>query len=310
MKMSSRDAMISGNNPDVVKTNIFFTRKKNKKKVFILVEGTGDVGFYKNIIDKNNVQIIPMGDEKTKESAKDNVIRAIELINRDKTQGVVAIVDTDYDAIAGKIQEIDNLIYTDDHDIETMILKTDAYDKFENEYGNEGRILEYESQFGPILDNILQCGSKIGKTRLLSIRENLRLDFKSVVLEDFVDETLNFDWNDYFKQVLYVSKKLPQREELTTKFQNDSNDYNVWQLCRGHDLTTLMAIFYSEKSKYKLGNSKARLLKSESVEQFLRAAYYVPIHFTNTKMYERLLEWQNNNPGWCLLRNEYLQIAA
>jgi cellulose biosynthesis protein BcsQ len=134
MKMSSRDAMISGNNPNVVRNNIHFSRKKNKSKVFVLVEGTGDVGFYKNIIDKNNVQIIPMGDEKKKESAKDSVIQTIEFLNHNRVQGVVAIVDTDYDAIAGKIQEIENLIYTDDHDIETMILKTDAYEKFENEY--------------------------------------------------------------------------------------------------------------------------------------------------------------------------------
>lgn len=310
MKMSSRDAMIRGNNPDVVKTNIYFSRKKNKKKVFILVEGTGDVGFYKNIVDKNNVQIIPMGDEKTRESAKDNVIRAMEILNRDRIQGVVGIVDTDYDAIEGNIKEIDNLIYTDEHDIETMILKTDAYDKFENEYGNEERIGAYESEFGSIMDNILQFGSKIGKTRLLSIRENLKLDFKSVILEDFIDDALKFDWDDYFKQVLYASKKLAQKEELNTKLLNDNDDYNIWQLCRGHDLTALMAIFYSDKSKFKLGNNKAKFLKSDSVEQFLRAAYYIPVHFKNTKMFERLLEWQIKNSEWSMLKNEYINVAV
>ena len=93
MRMSSREAMLGGNNPDVVKNTIYFSRKKNRKKVFILVEGTGDVGFYKNIIDKTNVQVIPMGYEKKKGiSAKDNVVGAIEMLNRERTQGVVAIV--------------------------------------------------------------------------------------------------------------------------------------------------------------------------------------------------------------------------
>ena len=311
MRMSSREAMLGGNNPDVVKNTIYFSRKKNRKKVFILVEGTGDVGFYKNIIDKTNVQVIPMGYEKKKGiSAKDNVVSAIEMLNRERTQGVVAIVDTDYDEIVGIKRELDNLIYTDDHDMETMILKTDAYEKFENEFGNEEKVSTYESEFGSVLDNILECGSMIGKTRLLSIRENLKLDFKAVDLENYFNDSLEFDWQNYFKQVLYVSQKITQKEELRQIVQNDNRDYDIWQLCRGHDLTELMVVFFSDISKYKLGNSKAKFLKSESVEQFLRAAYYVPVYFKKTKMFQKLLEWQSVNKDWNLLKSELVQVAA
>lgn len=309
--MSSRDAMLGGNTPDVVKNTIYFSRKKNKQKVFILVEGTSDVGFYKNIIDKTKVQIIPMGDERRKgTSAKDNVVKAIEMLNNDKTQGVVAIVDTDYDEIVGTKRDMDNLIYTDEHDMETMILKTGAYERFENEFGNQEKVGVYEKECGPILDNILECGSVIGKTRLLSIRKDLKLDFKSVDLENYFNESLEFDWQNYFKQVLYVSQKISQKDELSKVLQNDNEKYNIWQLCRGHDLTELIVIFYSDKSKYKLGNSKAKYLKSESVEQFLRAAYYIPVYFKQTQMFQKLLEWQSKNIEWNLLKREFVQAAA
>jgi len=90
----------------------------------------------------------------------------------------------------------------------------------------------------------------------------------------------------------------------------DNRDYDIWQLCRGHDLTELMVVFFSDRSKYKLGNSKAKFLKSESVEQFLRAAYYVPVYFKKTKMFQKLLEWQSVNKDWNLLKSELVQVAA
>lgn len=307
MKTRSRDAMIQGNNPNVVFNNIYFTRRKKKNKVFVLVEGDGDIGFYKNIINKDYVSFIPMGEKRGNKrvSAKENLIATIELLNNEKIKGVVAIADNDYDEIVGNKRKMDNLVYTDDHDMETMILKTDAYNKFENEYGDLDGIDTYKNEKGPILDCVLNCGSKIGKIRLLSIRHDLKLDFKPVELEKYFNASLEFDWKKYFKQVLYVSDKLEQKEILFENVENDNRDYDIWQLCRGHDLTELIVVFYSKESKYKIGNSKAKGLKPERVESFLRGAYYAPVHFKKTQMLKQLQKWQLSNVEWKLLNSDF-----
>lgn len=311
MRMNSRDVMISGNNPDVVKNTIYFSRKKNKNGVFLLVEGTSDVGFYKEIIDKKSVNIIPIGEDKSGiVSAKDRVISTIKNLNSSNISGVLAIVDTDYDEIMGNKQDIDNLIYTDGHDIETMILESGVYDKFENEYGNEKNIDAYEENCGKIFDNILNYGCEIGKIRLLSIKSNLSLDFKTINLEEFFNESLQFDYDNYLKQILYASKKLQMRESLKDILKKDDQKYNIWQLCRGHDLSELIVVFYSEKSRFKLGNKKARYLKAETVEQFLRAAYYAPVFFKKTKMFTSMQEWQTENKEWRLLNGKFVQAIA
>ena len=287
-----------------VRNQIWFTRKKLKKRAFALVEGTSDIGFYKSVINKDDTEIIPMG-------SKAAVVDTIKALNVASIKGVIAIIDSDYDRLLGIEIEEENIIITDTHDIETMILQSDAFEKFEDEFGDDEKIRLYEEEKGDdVLDKILGVGADIGKMRLISMRDGLNLDFSSVSIGDYFNDDLDFELMNYLRQVLYVSKKLGDKEQIHEKYRQEKGDYDVWQLCRGHDLSEIITILFSGDGKSKsIGNRKAKYIKQEVVEQFLRGAYYAPIHFVKTSMYNSLLKWQMNNPGWNVIKNSLMCVA-
>lgn len=305
MRNNNHFEMLNSLTPDVILTNIHMTRKKTKNKAFVLVEGTTDTVFYKGIICNENVQIIPA-------RSKSTVIKTIRKANALKIKGILAIVDSDYDIILDSIVEDDNIVYTDTHDIETLILQTDAFDRFINEFGDDDKILQYEQKKGEkILNIVLEYGGTIGKLRLLSVKEGYNLCFNSIRIEEYFDSNLEFNFTKYFKQVIYVSKKLNIKEEILDKYSKLGNNYDIWQLCRGHDLSEIISVLFSgDGNSVMLGNSRATHIGIDRVEQSLRFAYYAPIHFISTKMYKAILEWQSKNSGFILIKINYKNSAA
>lgn len=53
----------------------------------------------------------------------------MSILEKDAFLGVLAIVDADFDILESKLPESKNVLFTDAHDLETMIMKSFALEK-------------------------------------------------------------------------------------------------------------------------------------------------------------------------------------
>ena len=53
---------------------------------------------------------------------------------------IIGIVDRDFDLLLNNNQSIENLFKTDTHDLETMSIRDGAFERLNNEYGDDEKI--------------------------------------------------------------------------------------------------------------------------------------------------------------------------
>ena len=88
-------------------------------KSFLLVEGPTDDLFYQRFVNIERC-IIEVAHN------KDNLLSVLDILEKSSVSGILAIVDTDFNILEGKSPASSNLLFTDTHDLETMILKSPA----------------------------------------------------------------------------------------------------------------------------------------------------------------------------------------
>jgi hypothetical protein len=88
------------------------------KGAFLVVEGDTDARVYKRFVDDSRCKVIPAHN-------KDNAVEILEILEKDRFPGVLVIVDADFWHLEGIKPESLNLLLTDTHDLETMIISTE-----------------------------------------------------------------------------------------------------------------------------------------------------------------------------------------
>ncbi|MDC0833894.1 putative cytoplasmic protein [Geitlerinema sp. FC II] len=103
-------------------------RRSTYNGTFLLVEGSSDKTFYSRFVDRSVCELVSVSG---KPSSKVLVIEALRILESDSNfLGVIAIVDADFDRLSNCIYDSPNLLYTDTHDLETMLIKSPAFEKF------------------------------------------------------------------------------------------------------------------------------------------------------------------------------------
>jgi hypothetical protein len=123
-------------------------RRSQFKGTFIIVEGDTDQRFFKRFVEENLCQIVSAYN-------KENAIDILEILDKDRFDGVLAIVDADFWRIDGIEYLKANLFLTDTHDLETMILRSPALEKLMDELGSVNKIGELTKKYGKDVRRIL-----------------------------------------------------------------------------------------------------------------------------------------------------------
>lgn len=281
--------------PASVMSNILMYRKQVPNQAFLLVEGESDIGFYKNIINKKTCRIVSL-------SGKEKVEKALRILNAHQVKGVIAVIDKDYDALLGCLEEEDNLYHTDTHDVETMILKTGAFERFVNEFGNDDKIGHFENVKGcTVLEELLAIANKVGTLRFLNMKCKWGVGFRNVELNRCLTDQLELDETVLIDALLYHDDKKYLRQEITETLEQELNKgHDPWEMSRGHDLTQLIAIFFTRRSSMALGNTRAFGMNGRDVESAIRLAYREE-DFETTLLYAGMMQWQEANKQWIVL---------
>jgi len=272
-------------------------RRSTYQGTFLLVEGGSDKVFYERFTDKSECELITVSG---KPSSKLRVIAVLKILEEESDfRGVLAIVDADFDRLTTPPYHSSNLLYTDTHDLESMLINSPAFDKVLAEFGSEEKILRFNRD---IKLAILESSVSVGYLLWISQCDELNLTFDGIAFSKFVDEqNLQIDELKLIREVKNKSQAFSLRDEnlqLRLKTQKSGN-HNPWQVCCGHHLVEILSLSLRKT----IGSNKSSDVESDSLERYLRLAYE-ETYFRDTQLYVNIRSWEANNQPFKVLRSD------
>lgn len=271
-----------------IANTVRMSRALRKHSCALLVEGYKDVRVFRNLVCESACDVFPT-------EGKANALGALNLLRRSNQRGVLVIIDADFTDLNGQ-QVIDSdVIATDVHDLEAMLLKSPAPERVMTEYD-----LAIDS-FGTDIGEMLAHAAKpIGYLRLASVRSNLRLKFTDLVFPRFteINPALRVDERKLAHEVVRNSpacrhdvRSLLHLMASVANVSSTSDDH--WRISCGHDMAALFAML--------LGQKVGRDVPAYTVERQLRLSYHAS-YFAGTRLFASIRAWEQRNAPYIVLR--------
>jgi hypothetical protein len=276
--------------PDSIANTIRMLRTQHSGS-FLIAEGDTDSRVWKNLVDSTKCCV---------ENAynKDNAVKVLNILEKDNFAGVLAVVDADFDILEETVLLSQNLLLTDTHDLETMLLKSPALEKLLLEHGSEQKIKDFAKD---IRHTLLESAKVIGYLRWASLKFDYYLKFEDLAFKKFVEEgTLVLNKSDLIKTVKDKSQK-PGLDERKIQQKMDSlttTTQDMWYVCCGHDMIGILSIALCKA----LGSCNSKEVERDVLEKYLRVAYE-SAHFRETKLYKSIQTWEQTNKPFEVLSN-------
>ncbi len=263
---------------------------------FLLVEGSSDKVFYERFVDKLACHLeITAG----KPSSKQCAIEILAILEKSNFQGVLAIVDADFDRLHNTPDTSPNLLRTDTHDLETLLIQSPALEKVVSEFGSEEKITQLNQDIREVL---ILVGVAVGYLRYISESDGLNLTFEGITFSKFIDEkTWQFNELKLIQEIKNKSQAFYLKdEEIQQRLNSEkNNNYDPWQVCCGHDLVEILSLGLRKA----IGTNKTADIEPNSLERNLRLAYEVA-YFCKTQLYSEILLWETKNQPFKVLQND------
>ncbi len=265
---------------------------------FLIVEGVTDPRYYEKFIDRDNCEIKIAGN-------KDNVVEIIQLYYLRGFKGSLGIVDADFMRINGESFDNPNILLTDSHDLETMLINSPALENVLFEYADWNAYNKVFSSHSliPLKSALLNSAKIIGYILLTSLKYGANLKFSDIDYTSLVSKPhLEINFDEAFNYILSISNNhsISDINDFKNKvLELMSDEHDLWQVCRGHDLTEILCIGFKEV----FGAYNSCFLTRGSMEGALRMTYERE-YFFNTNLYGLLVDWQVVNVGYTILREK------
>jgi hypothetical protein len=276
--------------------NAIRMKRSQDSRTFLLLEGNTDQRIFNKFIDSNKCKIeIAYG--------RGNLIQVIENLNESIFDGFLGIVDADEWYLTEKIPEIKNLLITEAHDIECLILSSNAFVRFLEEFALNAKL----QVFCPnLIEKLLESSLPIGYLRCFSIADNLDLNFdKCYNIKDFEKlldvQTLNVDVSSLINIIneWSPSPRIANKKKLATKILTYINEKKLdpWLICNGNDMICILTIGLVNI----FGNDlRGKHVDAQIVDGTLRLTYSFS-DFQKSKIYASIKKWEINNAPFEIL---------
>jgi hypothetical protein len=280
------------------------------KGAFLLVEGGTDSLFYGNFVHREGIVVA---------DGRERVIECLGILARDGFAGVAAIVDRDMWMLReGEPPGIDGLLCTDGRDLESMMLRSRAFDRLLDTLGSPEKLQASTANGNAPRDVLLRAASELGYLRWLCERDQkasqegeqralasngpLRLKFQGVKFARFTKhEDLTIDRvamlctvSKHSGQPLHLDRVEKALDELRTLAQQ--RGHTLWDLCAGHDLVELLRIGLCSL----FGDHHHSAL--QPLDRMIVLAYQDD-WFRQTSLYAAMQDWHQRHPAYGLLAN-------
>jgi hypothetical protein len=277
-------------------------------KVTLFVEGLDDQKFWDGRVDETKCTVIQSGGKK-------HVIENVGQFTKEE-KVVLGIVDDDFDSLEGKVLDSPNLIATETHDLECLLLRSRAFEKILIEYADDKKIKMLEETEGrKIREALLARGVIFGRLRWLSVRNKWGLygdyhkddkeskkKFEPTKREHIVDEEWVINESRLLEAVIQELIKLGHsltEGELENLIASLPQHTDLWKVCHGHELIKLFAI--ALQKKLASSESKKGGLNHGDIPKFLRQSIDSTDFFA-TELAKKIQTWEHNNQPYQIFR--------
>jgi len=258
------------------------------ERSFLLLEGSDDSKFWIYYISDENCRIIIC-------NGKKHIVAAIEKISKEKITGVLGIVDDDFDSLEGKTPNLPNLIATETHDLECLLLRSRAFEKVLAEHGKSQKIEKFkENENKELREALLKRGVIFGRLRWLSLRYHWKINFDCLPPNKFVNKDWQVDQRKLLDNMIQLLENALTTEQLQNLVDSLPQDADLWKVCQGHDLLYIFAIAFQ-----KVWGQKA--VGSDNIASILRQGIESEEFFA-TELVKKIKIWEHNNQPYQIFR--------
>lgn len=271
----------------------------------VIVEGDNDINLFERLFANGSCEILPA-------RGKENALDAIQRLNNSSVPGVLAIVDADFDRIAGSSSLQQNLVMSDHHDIEVMLIMSPAFEAVLQEYASSEKINEFlcTSNSQSIREALFSLAHPVGVFRWLSYSRHWSLDFDEINYKKFLNDNLTVDCKkmiSYIRQFTLsrcasdstsLAACWPEEAELEPLIASTMKQTppHLTEFCCGHDLRALLAVGLRRK----WGSKPAPIANKSNMGVLLRLAYDTSF-FATTELYSAICTWEGVNKPYDVL---------
>ena len=259
------------------------------KGAVLLTEGATDARFFQKFTSADTCSVIPA-------HGKGNTLRAMEVLETEHFEGVIAIVDADFWHILSPPGLPANVYMTDCHDIEVMILEANALDNFLNEYGSAEKIRAFlqSSTTTSIRQALYNISFPVGLLRLVGEKRRIPLRFEGLRYDRIVcRRTLEIDTNRLIRNVLRLSQNPLTDAEAHAALEEEKSlqgTTDPCQVCCGPDVVAIMGVGLRRA----IGSLDATTADVNNITRILRLAYDSG-DLRETTLYRDVKEWESDN---------------
>ncbi len=281
------------NTPNEYANLVRMMRLQYPKHTFIILEGPTELKIYPNYTHPKSEIIVTDGREKAVQTLK------ILTQNESDSRGVLAILDADFDNIEENEPFCENLLLTDTHDMETMILNSPALEKVLNEFNPRVRKANTNYSGVQIREILLKIGLSEGYLRWVSKKLNLNLSFKHISFSEEISKK-GFQIDEArLINIILDSAKTVSAQQLQQELENLKNDtHDPWLICNGHTLVNILAVVLPRIMQDELGIVISDRLKAQTqsneLARSLRLAYEFAF-FQSTQLFASIQKWEQAN---------------
>jgi len=278
---------------------------KSFKGSYLVVEGKTDYLFFSKFIEKENCRInIAFGNQ--------NVIQILDILEKRNYTKAIGIIDADFRKILNKIPKNKNIILTETHDIETLIMESSIFEYVLESLSSNEKYNIFLSKINvSIKEYILELAKPIAILKLINETENLELRFKSLNIDgntikynEFINkETFTFI---SLEKLIVAIKNYNQKpalsvEELKSKIEIYlKNSYNLYEICNGHDITNIISIGLQKK----LGSIN---ISADEIGKLLIMSYDFN-YFKTTELYNNIISLLKSNQIINIFKNNLVLL--
>ena len=206
---------------------------------FLIVEGPADLRFWRVWRDERCEVVIAGG--------RPGVETVVKKSDEHDWKGVIGVLDDDWDTAEGRVLPSSNLVATDAHDLEAMLLRAGGLRRLLYEHGDERRVKRLEDGEGRGVDQaLLARGEVFGRLRWANQRRSpdLRIPVSQQVLKSLHPFVPLQSWEVDEPRLLDFAARhcsSGSREALQSEIAA-LPPADPWTVCNGHDLVSLLAL--------------------------------------------------------------------
>lgn len=248
---------------------------------FMLVEGVTDIRRFEQFTDLPAVSMVNCW-------GRAKLLGSVKKLNEAKFHGFVALADADFDRLTGVIADLDNLIYSENHDFEIDVIRTDVFSRYLREVAEED-LCEKVGGFDAVSKQIADGLRPLSAAKLANAKGLINVKFPDV---NWLPAFDGFQINAERLAYIILKKSNPGREQIDAflGIVDAEKSAEIWQATNGHDFAEALGACL----RLCIAKRKHPQTTGDEVERHLRLALS-ETDFRSMGVYERILEWQANS---------------